>query len=91
MEPFNHGFTPDSLKNPQGFEVIGYNKAMGQVLEYLKEVTQFKPANRLIDSVPLIEKIGATFVELSKLHKDLEDEVATTILSATKSDQNERS
>lgn len=78
-KPFDHGFTPDSLKNPQGYEVIGYNKAMGQILDYLKQVTQFKPVNRFIDSVPLIEKIGATFVDLSKLHKDIEDGVKTTI------------
>lgn len=88
MEPFNHGFTPDSLKSPSGFEVIGYNKAMGQVLDYLKEVTQFKPSNRLIDSVPLIEKIGITFTELSKLHKDIEDAARVAILSGTKPDNN---
>lgn len=80
-KPFDHGFTPDSLKNPQGYEVIGYNKAMGQVLDYLKEVTNFKPNNRYVDSVPLIEKIGATFIELAKLHKDINEDVKAVISS----------
>jgi len=81
--PFEHGYNADSMKAPFGLEVIGYNKAMMQVLDYLKETTEFKPEKRYIDAVPLIEKIGATAEGLSKLYAAIEDEKKVNILSGT--------
>lgn len=93
MEPFNHGFT-NPLSDKTMAEMIGYSKAMRNLYDHLESVTGFKPENRMIDSVILLDKITASVNSIQEVidkEQDAVDNMATTILSGTKPDNNERS
>jgi hypothetical protein len=58
-QPFNHGYT-DPLTEKSMNEMLGYTKALRDIYNYIKDTTAFNPEKRFIDSVPLLDKIGAT-------------------------------
>ncbi len=68
MKPFEYKL--DNLT-----EIRGFTKCMDVVLKYIEEVTQFKPEKRMIDAVPLLDKITATNKELSELLKKESEEI----------------
>lgn len=90
-ETFYHGFTAERMKLSTfyGYEVLGYNRAMIEILNYLHKTTEYKPEKRFIDSVPLIQKVSATLKELTAIYTDSqkEDKDKVNILSGTKTDQ----
>ena len=61
-------FTPPSSGNTA--EIKGFMDAFNQLLNYIANETQWKPENRFIDSVPLLNKISATTDELTKIMKE---------------------
>ena len=64
-------FTPPSSGNVS--EIKGFMDAFNQLLNYIANETQWKPENRFIDSVPLLNKISATTDELTRIMKDKQD------------------
>lgn len=87
--PFDHGFKHGSFNTYVGYEMLGYNRAMIEVLNYLHKTTDFKPENRYIDAVPLLEQISATLGEITAIYEAsrLQDISAVNILSGTKPDE----
>lgn len=89
-ETFNHGFTAERMKLSTfyGYEVLGFNRAMIEVLNYLHKTTEYKPEKRFIDSVPLIEKVSATLKELTAIYEKSKevDSEKVNILSGTKTE-----
>lgn len=84
-ETFFHGFTPERMKLSvaYGHEVLGYNRALIEVLNYLQKTTEYKPEKRFIDSVPLIEKLAATLKELTAIYeKSKDDGMKTNMIGA---------
>lgn len=61
--PFKFDFSEETRIH----EMAGYIQAMNEILKYLQDVTEWKPENRYIDSVPLGEKISATCKALQPL------------------------
>ena len=61
--------------------INGYTKALQHLYKYLAQETQFNPAKRYIDALPLVEAIGEINAELSQvlseeqeaLHEDLKN------------------
>ena len=47
--------------------IQGYMQCMNAVYKHIEETTNFDPAKRMIDSVPLLDKIAATNAEFTKL------------------------
>lgn len=47
-------------------QLNGYGAAMRALMERLKEMTGYKPENRMIDSVALLDAIGETSGEIYK-------------------------
>lgn len=69
---FNNRLRTTSQPSDVDF-INGYQSALGDILSYLKNVTQYNPANRMIDSVPLLESIAETNTELMKKMKGLHE------------------
>lgn len=56
-------------------QLNGYGAAMRALMERLKEMTGYKPENRMIDSVALLEAIGETSGEISKRLQECEKDL----------------
>jgi len=56
-------------------EMKGFSDALSQLLNYIINETQWKPENRFIDSVRLLNKISATTDELTKIMKEKQREL----------------
>jgi len=68
MKPFNHNFeTAFGVLDYNG--IAGYTNCLSELHKYIERTTQFNPAKRMIDAVPLLDKIAATNDELAKLLK----------------------
>jgi len=68
MKPFNHNFeTAFGVLDYNGIQ--GYTNCLGELHKYIESVTQFNPAKRMIDAVPLLDKIAATNDELAEILK----------------------
>ena len=66
-------FTPPSSGNVA--EIKGFMDALNQLLNYIANETQWKPENRFIDSVPLLNKISATTDELTRNYEQQQKEL----------------
>ena len=64
-------FTPPSSGNVS--EIKGFMDALNQLLNYIANETKWKPENRFIDSVTLLNKISATVDKLNRIMKDKQD------------------
>lgn len=85
-KPFEHGYK-NPLTEKSMSEILGYSKALRDFFNEVKDLTQFNPDKRFIDSVALLDKIGATSKELAAIfekEKQLIDDMAAKILSGTK-------
>lgn len=51
-------------------EVNGYLAALSDVLDYIKELTEFKPEKRMIDAVNIIEAIGKTTKHIGTIQQE---------------------
>lgn len=71
----NDRFKKQSLIPCPVDEIRGYNKCMQDVIDYLKEVTEFNPEKRMIDSVPLLDLIEESAKELAVILKKEEAEL----------------
>jgi DNA-directed RNA polymerase subunit F len=66
MTVFPHGFEERFGSIPVD-EILGYQKCLRNLYEYIAEVTEMKPEKRMIDAVPLLDLIPATTAELKPL------------------------
>jgi SMC interacting uncharacterized protein involved in chromosome segregation len=66
-------FTPPISGNLD--EMKGYSDAISQLLNYIANETKWKPENRFIDSVPLLNEISAITDELTRNYKQLQREL----------------
>ena len=64
-------FTPPISGNSA--EIKGFMDAINQLLNHIANETQWKPENRFIDSVPLLNKISVTVDKLTRIMKDKQD------------------
>ncbi len=81
MKPFIHGYQSHELD-----AIGGYSRCLNDVLTYIKDTTNFDPAKRMMDSVPLLDKIGDTakeFHALFELEKKKLDSITKTIERGT--------
>lgn len=69
-EPFKHKLTSDNLAG-----IYAHGALLTELLNYLKEVTEFKPEKRYIDAVPLPENIQASGEEITRLLKEAESKL----------------
>lgn len=76
-QPFRHTFTsaPSEIQ-----AVNGYLLCLTALMERLKELTEFKPEKRYIDSVELLDAITETNNELLKLHRQTVGQLILTEL-----------
>ena len=56
-------------------EMKGFSDALSQLLNYIINETQWKPENRFIDSVRLLNKISATTDELTRNYEQQQKEL----------------
>lgn len=67
-KPFDHGFKESKLYGIIDVDGInGYSKCLADVIKHIRDVTDFSPGNRYIDSVQLLDRITLTLSELSNL------------------------
>ena len=50
-------FTKGTLEIEDAAKLAAYTQCLDDLLTYLKNVTQFDPSKRMIDSVPLLDSI----------------------------------
>lgn len=77
-QPFNHNFIYSAgVINIAG--INGYTKALSEIQRHIAEVTKWKPENRLIDSVALLERITATLEALTPLMNHAANELQESL------------
>lgn len=59
---FKHGFKPTDIE-----EIHGFTKCLNELVDHIKAATGFKPENRYIDSVAILDRISDTLEELKQL------------------------
>jgi hypothetical protein len=57
--PFNHGCSPDYPE-----KILGASAILNDLQKHIADVTQYKPENRYIDSVEILDRISDTLDEL---------------------------
>jgi hypothetical protein len=70
---FDHNFKATGIIDVDG--INGYTQALKAVYKHIAEVTAFKPENRYIDAVPLLDKIEGTMYELKLLLKQAQEDL----------------
>ena len=66
MKTFEHNFnTPFGIVDINGIQ--GFIKCMNEIYKHIESVTNFNPAKKYIDAVPLLNKMSATSAELAEL------------------------
>lgn len=76
--PFNFELSP---KNLEGMFAVG--SIMNDLMADIKAATQYKPENRLIDCVPILERISATAARISEMMENYGKELEMTAAPAT--------
>ena len=71
-QPFKHNFKSTDIE-----QILGFQKALGQIFEHLKAKTRFDPAKRYVDSVEILDRIMETNIELSNLLKEAQTNLET--------------
>lgn len=59
---FKHNFTEENVE-----EIMAFSKALSEMLNFIKEKTEFNPTKRMIDAVDILDKIAVTSKELTIL------------------------
>lgn len=84
---FEYNFKAMGIIDVDG--INGYTQALNAIYKHIAEVTAFKPENRYIDAVPILDKIEGTMDELKLLLKQAQDDLKNdllTILTDTEKD-----
>ena len=72
MTPFKHNLTSDNIEGIQA-----YGSLLNELLSYVQDATEYNPEKRMIDSVPLLDKISASCAEIKNLLNDAKNKLET--------------
>lgn len=75
---YKNRFKESSLVPVNIMEVRGYQLALADFLEYLKEKTEFNPDKRMVDAVELLDSITETNGAIGKVLSQQEFELKET-------------
>jgi ribosome assembly protein YihI (activator of Der GTPase) len=62
MKAFEHGLTSDNLEG-----LYAYMRCLKALYDHLEAETNFRPENKHVDAIVLLDRISATFAELKIL------------------------
>lgn len=75
-KPFEHDLIPTNpFEEVDLHGILGYQKALTAVFNHLAKVTQFKPENRYVDAVEIIDRITATTDQLAPILQREQDRI----------------
>lgn len=74
---FEHGYNMP-LGTKEVYSINGYTKCLKNLFMHLAEKTQYKPENRMIDAVEILELIENTNKELAIL---IQQEIGNSIIN----------
>lgn len=73
---FQNRFEGDAITSENIANVNGYSMALIDLVDYLKELTEWKPEKRMVDAVTILDTITETNDKLRELHNKTANELS---------------